>query len=74
MLEIPRRKVCVNLLDDDFMPTIYFSLLQDEYQPRQGCISIQLINSSLDSSSTPNCARESALFLGHHSGADIRSI
>jgi hypothetical protein len=37
MLEIPREKVCMNPLDDYFVPNIYFSLLKDEYQPRLRC-------------------------------------
>jgi hypothetical protein len=43
MREIPREKVCVNLLDDYFMPTIYFSLLKDEYQPRLRCDALKFL-------------------------------
>jgi hypothetical protein len=43
MRDIPRKKVDVNQLDDYFVPTIYFSLLQDENQPRRRCHALKSV-------------------------------
>jgi hypothetical protein len=47
MREIPREKVYVNMLDDYFVPTIYFSLLKDEYQPRLRCDALKFFMLSI---------------------------
>jgi hypothetical protein len=43
ILEIPREKVCVNLLDDYFVPNLDFSLLQNEGQPRLRYVALKFL-------------------------------